>query len=156
MPSPGSPGVAAPPGGRPARIGRAKDPTRLDLAEIKRIPPRPSRLTLLYVEIGRHVRMTLDVLASRFHARAHQEAVRNVWRNHRWEAIGVAILAPASYILILTAMSFTPLSSVAPAREISILIGAVLGSRFLGEQHTRRRLVAASAMVCGVIALALG
>lgn len=90
------------------------------------------------------------------HACANKEAVRRVWKSHRWEVLGVAILAPASYILILTAMASTPLSSVAPSREISILIGAILGSRFLGERHTARRLVAAGAMVCGVILLAVG
>jgi drug/metabolite transporter (DMT)-like permease len=90
------------------------------------------------------------------HAMANRDKVRSLWSSHRWEIFGVAILAPASYTLALTAMSFTPLSSVAPAREISILIGAILGTRFLGEQHTMRRLVAAGSMVCGVIAIALG
>lgn len=90
------------------------------------------------------------------HAWTQRDNVRSIWKSHRWEVIGVAILAPASYILILSAMSFTPLSSVAPSREISILIGAVLGTRFLGERHTVRRLIAAGAMVCGVITLAMG
>jgi drug/metabolite transporter (DMT)-like permease len=90
------------------------------------------------------------------HAWANRVAVRRVWHSHRWEVLGVAILAPASYILILTAMASTPLSSIAPSREISILIAAVLGTRFLGEQHTVRRLFAAGAMVCGVILLAVG
>ena len=90
------------------------------------------------------------------HAMARRDDVRRVWRAHRIEVIGVAILAPLSYILVLTAMTFTPLSSVAPSREISILIGAILGVRFLGEAHTRRRIIAAGAMVCGVVLLALG
>ena len=90
------------------------------------------------------------------HAMARRDDVRRVWRSHRTEVIGVAILAPLSYILVLTAMSFTPLSSVAPSREISILIGAILGARFLGEAHTRRRIIAAGVMVCGVVLLALG
>ena len=90
------------------------------------------------------------------HAWTKRDMVRSLWSSHRREVIGVAILAPASYILALTAMSFTPLSSVAPSREISILIGAVLGTRFLGEQHTTRRLIAAGSMVFGVIAIALG
>ena len=90
------------------------------------------------------------------HALSRRDDVRRVWRTHRKEVIGVAILAPLSYILVLTAMSFTPLSSVAPSREISILIGAILGARFLGEAHTRRRVIAAGAMVCGVVLLALG
>ncbi len=90
------------------------------------------------------------------HALGRRDEIRRVWSGHRLEVCGVAILAPLSYILILTAMSFTPLSSVAPSREISILIGAILGSRFLGESHTTRRIIAAGTMVCGVILLATG
>ena len=89
------------------------------------------------------------------HAMARKDEVRRVWREHRREVLAVAMLAPLSYILILTAMSFTPLSSVAPAREISILIGAIFGARFLGETHTTRRIIAAGLMVCGVVFLAV-
>jgi drug/metabolite transporter (DMT)-like permease len=88
-------------------------------------------------------------------ARYPQET-RVEWREHRFEAIGVALLAPLSYILVLTAMQFTPVSYVAPAREISILIGTAMGTRLLAEGDGPRRLVAASAMVLGVVALALG
>ena len=63
---------------------------------------------------------------------------------------------PLSYILVLTAMQFTPVSYVAPAREISILIGAAMGARFLAEGDVQRRLVGACAMVLGVVALAVG
>ncbi|PZA08580.1 MULTISPECIES: EamA family transporter [unclassified Meiothermus] len=82
--------------------------------------------------------------------------VREEWRKNRLEAIGIAILSPLSYILVLTALKFTPVSYVAPAREVSILIGAVLGARFLAEGEVRRRLWAASGMVLGVVFLALG
>ena len=44
---------------------------------------------------------------------------------------------------------------IAPAREVSILIGAWLGGRVLGEGDRRRRLVASAAFAAGVIALAL-
>ena len=57
---------------------------------------------------------------------------------------------------MLIALSFTPVSYVAPAREGSILIGAFLGVRLLGEGHAARRLLAAGAVAAGVIALALG
>ena len=75
---------------------------------------------------------------------------------HRSEAIGVALLVPLSYILVLTAMQFTPVSYVAPAREISILIGTAMGTRLLAEGDVHRRLAAAGAMVLGVVALAVG
>ncbi len=85
-----------------------------------------------------------------------KEAMRELWRAHWREALGVAILSPLSYLLVLTALVFTPVSYVAPAREVSILIGALLGTRLLAEGDAPRRLVAAGAMVLGVIALALG
>jgi len=86
----------------------------------------------------------------------HWKNARNEWRIHRPEAIGVALLVPLSYILVLTAMQFTPVSYVAPAREISILIGTAMGARLLAEGDVHRRLAAAGAMVLGVVALAVG
>ena len=78
------------------------------------------------------------------------------WREHKWEAIAIAVLIPLSYILVLTAMRFTPVSYVAPAREISILIGTAMGARLLAEGDAPRRLGAACAMVLGVAFLAIG
>lgn len=78
------------------------------------------------------------------------------WRDHRWKVFTVALLAPLGYILILTAMTFTPVSYIAPAREISILIGTFFGAKLLKEADAPRRLLAAGGMVVGVIALALG
>jgi drug/metabolite transporter (DMT)-like permease len=95
------------------------------------------------------------ILLTPFALRYSEETVIE-WRDHKWEAIAIAILIPLSYILVLTAMSFTPVSYVAPAREISILIGTVLGARLLAEGEAPRRLAAASAMVLGVVALVVG
>lgn len=84
------------------------------------------------------------------------DKVRLEWRTRRREALVVAVLSPLSYILVLTALVFTPVSYVAPAREISILAGTLLGTRLLAEGQGTRRLLAAGAMVAGVVALALG
>ncbi|MBN9391045.1 MAG: EamA family transporter [Chloroflexi bacterium] len=78
------------------------------------------------------------------------------WKQHRLEAVGVAIGGTLSYLLILVVLSFSPVSYVAPFREISILFGTLLGWRLLSESEARRRLPAALGMVIGVIALALG
>lgn len=85
----------------------------------------------------------------------HAEVARH-WRVHKRYVFGMAVLSPVAYVLVLTAMSFTPVSYVAPAREVSIVIGAYLGARFLKEADGRRRIWAALAMAAGVIALALG
>jgi drug/metabolite transporter (DMT)-like permease len=71
-------------------------------------------------------------------------------------AIGVSVLGPLGYILVLQAMTIAPVSHVAPARELSMLIGTWFGARLLGEGGTQRRVVAAGLIVTGVLALALG
>ncbi len=78
------------------------------------------------------------------------------WQIHRKEALGVAGLCPLSYIMVLTALISAPVSYIAPAREVSILIGTVMGARLLSEGHALRRLPAAAAIVSGVVALAIG
>jgi len=78
--------------------------------------------------------------------------VREMWK----PALAVALLSAASYSLVLTAMTMAPLSYVATLREASILIATVLGVRFLGETVTRRKAVAALAIVAGVIGLTVG
>jgi drug/metabolite transporter (DMT)-like permease len=82
--------------------------------------------------------------------------VRREFALHKKEYLGIAILSPLAYILVLTALSTTAVSYVAPAREISILIGAFFGARLLAEGDSRRRLFAAALMVIGISALALG
>ena len=82
--------------------------------------------------------------------------VREIWQRHRREVLLVGALSPMPYILVLTALVFTPVSYVAPAREISILAGVVMGARLLDEGDARRRIVAAGAMVLGFAALAIG
>jgi drug/metabolite transporter (DMT)-like permease len=82
--------------------------------------------------------------------------VRREWRVHRREVLGIALLSPLAYILVLTALATTPVSYVAPAREVSILFGTMMGTHLLDEGHATRRLAAAGVMVLGVAALAVG
>ena len=88
-------------------------------------------------------------------AAAQWPQVRDAWRRHRAEVLSVGLLNPLSYLLVMVAMVTTPVSYVAPAREVSILIGAVMGAWLMREGNVRRRLLAASLMVLGVLALAL-
>jgi drug/metabolite transporter (DMT)-like permease len=110
-----------------------------------RIPP------LLFYCAGEAARVALFTPA----AIARRSEVPALWGRHRWRLIGIAALSPLSYILILLALRDGAVSHIAPAREISILIGAYLGGHVLGEGERTRRLVAAAAFAAGVIALAL-
>ena len=87
--------------------------------------------------------------------RAKREIIPT-WRRSRNAIIAVAILCPLSYILVLTAMVFTPVSYIAPAREISILVATAMGTQLLAEGDAPRRLAAACTMVIGVVCLAVG
>ncbi len=70
-------------------------------------------------------------------------------------AVGVGVLSPLAYVLVLYALARAPVSAVAPARETSILIGTLLGTTVLREGDRNRRIVCAGAIVLGVAALAL-
>ena len=88
-------------------------------------------------------------------ALADRPAVASLWRRHRARVVGIALLSPLSYMLVLAAMRTGPVSHIAPAREVSIVLGAWLGSSVLGEGDRSRRLLASAAFAAGVIALAL-
>jgi len=79
-----------------------------------------------------------------------------VWRDFRRQVTGAAVLSPLAYILVLIAMSFTAVSAVAPAREVSVLAGVLLGRKLLGEGGLARRLTAAAAIAAGIICIAIG
>ncbi len=83
-------------------------------------------------------------------------AMAAAWRERRKTVMALALLMPLSYILVLSAMVFTPVSLVAPAREVSILFAALMGAHLLREGDVMRRAVAAIGMVLGISGLALG
>lgn len=85
-----------------------------------------------------------------------RDEVRRTWETHRMRVLGVAVLSPFAFILVLTALVTAPVSYVAPAREVSILFGVVLGARVLSETQTRRRMLASGLMLAGITAIGLG
>ncbi len=87
---------------------------------------------------------------------AGRASVAAVYREQRLAVVGVAVLSPAAYILVLAALTIAPVTYVAPAREVSILFGALLGLRLLNEPDAPRRLAGACAIVAGVVALTIG
>lgn len=94
------------------------------------------------------------VLMTPFIVPRRAEVVR-AWGAHRVEVLGIAILSPAAYLLVLWALITAPVSVVAPAHEISIVIGAALGIRLFKEPAGKRRIAAAVLMFGGIASLAL-
>ncbi|SHF43368.1 EamA family transporter [Streptoalloteichus hindustanus] len=81
--------------------------------------------------------------------------VIDVWRQHRTAVVAVAALSSLAYGLVLFAMRLAPVSLVAPARELSIVVSAVVAWRVLGEPRPGRRLGGALVVLLGVAALAV-
>ena len=73
----------------------------------------------------------------------------------RWRlALGVGLLSPLSYILVLKALEMhAPLSLVAPMREMSMMVGALFGMVILREPVGRWRVVGCAVLMIGVMLL---
>lgn len=85
-----------------------------------------------------------------FNPAATLDCYRRYWR----EALVVGLLSPLGYILILAALSSgAPLSKVAPMREMSMMVGTLLGMAFLGEKVGRLRLAGCAVLIAGVVLL---
>ncbi|BCW87583.1 hypothetical protein sos41_07130 [Alphaproteobacteria bacterium SO-S41] len=93
----------------------------------------------------------LPVMAPQY--RRARDLMRGKWRH----AVAVGALSPLGYILVLTALQMgAPLSFVAPAREMSMMVGALFGLFLLGEKAGIWRLVGCAVLLAGVVALVVG
>lgn len=73
-----------------------------------------------------------------------------------WPRAGLmGALMVTAYLAVLTAMSLAPVSYVVAAREIGVVVAALLGRLVLGEPHSGRRLAAAAAIFVGLVVIAL-
>jgi drug/metabolite transporter (DMT)-like permease len=88
------------------------------------------------------------------YALARRDQVSRLWRAHRVDVLVIAVLSPFAYVLVLYAMRIAPVSMVAPARELSIVVGSVIAWRWLGEPDPVRRLAGAAIVLAGVAAIA--
>lgn len=80
---------------------------------------------------------------------------RPVLTQHRGAVIVVGVLAPLAYMLVLTAVQFAPVSIVAPAREVSVVLVGIAGWLLFREPHPVQRLIGAAIVLVGVGLLAL-
>jgi drug/metabolite transporter (DMT)-like permease len=81
--------------------------------------------------------------------------VRREVAQRKGSILAAAVLSPLAYLLVLAALTFSRVSYVAPAREIGIVVGTLLGTFVLKEPHAPNRLLGAALITAGVLALAL-
>jgi drug/metabolite transporter (DMT)-like permease len=81
--------------------------------------------------------------------------VTGLWRKHRMEVLIVGLLSPLAYLFVLFALRIAPVSLVAPARELSIVLGGLAAWRMLGETDAVRRLAGSLVVLAGIVAIAV-
>jgi drug/metabolite transporter (DMT)-like permease len=119
----------------------------VDKVGVSLVPP------LLYaycVHIGSALGLAAIVLGR------NRSAIFTEWQRNRGNVAVVGILSPLTYVLVLSAMTFTPVSLVAPAREISVVIGALLGAVVLHESYGQERLLGSAFIAAGLVLLVAG
>ena len=82
-------------------------------------------------------------------------AVVQTARAHPVAATVVGVLSPLAYGAVLFAYQLAPVSIVAPAREVSVVLIAVAGWLLFREPHPVRRLVGSAVVLAGIALLAL-
>lgn len=85
---------------------------------------------------------------------ARRATVARLWREHRAAVCTVAVVSPLAYVLVLFAMRLAPVSLVAPARELSIVVASLCGWLLLKEPNPGRRITGSVIVLAGVAAIA--
>jgi drug/metabolite transporter (DMT)-like permease len=88
------------------------------------------------------------------YALSRRARVAELWRDSRRAVLAVAVLSPLAYLLVLFALRLAPVSLVAPARELSIVMGSLGAWLVLREPNPGRRLAGAVIVLAGVAAIA--
>lgn len=89
-------------------------------------------------------------------ANRKRKLIRQHWRAHKLGVIAIAVFSPLAYILVLYALTFTPVAYVAPTREFSVLLTVMAGSLLLNEGRLGQRLGWALVILAGMILLVSG
>jgi drug/metabolite transporter (DMT)-like permease len=95
--------------------------------------------------------LTTPLMVRRFGWGAFAQA----WRDQRWRLILGGVLGVVAYTTALFAYSFAPLNYSEAIREVSVVIGAFFGWRFLNEQLGGYRLLGAGVIFGGIVLIAV-
>ncbi|MDE0720869.1 MAG: DMT family transporter [Dehalococcoidia bacterium] len=107
-------------------------------------------LYIYFLDIG-----TVALLAPYILANKGMEMVKAEWRANAVPITVSGLLAFAAYGLVLTAFSLSRVSYVAPAREVGIVIGVLMGIFLLKEPFRQGRLLGSGLIVGGLVLIAL-
>ena len=121
--------------------------TLIDGTAVKQGPPLPYALTMF---------MFVPVLTTAYNIRRFGwEHFAAAWKGPRIPLILAAVLGVVAYLVALIAYSFAPLSYSGAIREVSVVIGAVLGWQFLQEKMGGTRVLGSIVIFVGILVIAI-
>jgi len=82
-------------------------------------------------------------------------AARAEWSANRWTIVATGVMSAGGYTLVLFAFRLSKTGYVVAARELSIVLSAVIGSVWLREGRLGPRLAGATIVLAGVACVAL-
>lgn len=95
--------------------------------------------------------MTINIMRSKYRGRILAE-----YRNNRFLVIIAGPVIMASFLSFRYGLQLAPMSYAVPVRQVSLLIGVLIGILFLGESSGRIRFTAALLILCGAALIRLG
>lgn len=121
--------------------------TLIDGTAVKQGPALPYALTMF---------IFVPVLTTTYNLRRYGwKQFAAAWNGPRLPLILAAILGVVAYLLALIAYSFAPLSYSGAIREMSVVIGAFFGWRFLEEKMGVTRVLGSIVIFAGILVIAL-
>jgi drug/metabolite transporter (DMT)-like permease len=97
------------------------------------------------------VLMTLNLLRPRY-----RSGIGDEWRESRGLILASGPVMMASFLTFRYGLSLAPMSYAIPARQVSMLVGVVIGTLFLGESCGGIRFLASAFILAGVVFIRLG
>ncbi len=82
-------------------------------------------------------------------------AIGGEWRANPRPVIAAGLLTFLGYGFVLTAFSLSRVSYVAPAREVGIVLGVLMGVFILKEPFGTGRIIGSTVIVAGMVLIAL-
>ena len=121
--------------------------TLLDGFAVKHGPALPYALSMFVV---------VPVMTTPFILRRYGwKHLAGAWAGQRVRLIALGLLGVVAYAIALFAYSFAPLNYSEAIREVSVMLGAFAGWRFLGEKMGGYRVLGAVVIFAGILLIAI-
>ena len=95
--------------------------------------------------------MSLNLARPRYRGRILAE-----WRHSRGLILASGPIMMGSFVTFRYGLKLAPVSYAVPVRQVSLLVGVLIGTLFLGEECGRIRFTAALLILAGVALIRLG